>query len=65
MKNGNIEVFPCYSIPLMQFLTKEKGIRYLIVGLNQYNHDKFWLFAQSERLGEALVEWRERRPSKQ
>lgn len=53
----NIEVFSCYSVPLMQFLTKEKNLRYLVVGLNQYNKKKFWTFIKDRELNEALAEW--------
>ena len=54
---SSIEDFTCYSVPLMQFLTKEKNLRYLVVGLNQYNNKKFWAFVKDEKLSEALVEW--------
>ena len=54
---NKVEVFSCYSVPLMQFLTKEKGIEYLLVALNQYNSKKFWAFVQNDELSKALTEW--------
>lgn len=60
----NVGVFVCHSRPLVRFLSKEKGLRYVVVGLNPNTKSKFWVFIQTEALGKALVEWKETKPTK-
>jgi len=60
---SNIKLFPCYSIPLMKFLTVEKEIRYKLEGLNPKSKTHFYVFIDDEQLNNALIEWRETKPS--
>lgn len=62
--NEKSNVFVCHSRPLVRFLTQEKGLRYVVVGLNPTSLSKFWVFHQDEELGQALVEWRETKPDR-
>lgn len=62
LKSDEIEVFACHSVPLMRFLTIDKGLNYLVVGLNAKSNDKFWAFVQDKRLSEALTEWKQNKP---
>lgn len=55
----DIELFPCYSVPLMQFLTKEKKIRYKLIGLHPESKNKFWVFIKDKELNIYLKEWNE------
>lgn len=61
-KKEQSNVFICHSRPLVKFLTREKGLTYVVVGLNPTTLSKFWVFHQDKALGEALVEWRETKP---
>jgi len=53
----DIELFPCYSVPLMKFLTLKKNIRYKLVGLHPETKNTFWVFTRTENLNNALSEW--------
>lgn len=53
----DIELFPCYSVPLMEFLTKGKRLRYKLIGLHPKTHNTFWVFVRNEELENALSEW--------
>lgn len=54
----NIELFSCYSVPLMKFLTQNKNIKYKLVGLNPRTKNTFWVFIKNKELNNALTEWR-------
>lgn len=51
------KIFACYSLPLMQYLVYQKGLRYEVVGLNENTGNKFWCFYRDEKLNNALLEW--------
>ena len=51
------ELFPCYSIPLRDFLTN-KGIKYKLVGLHPETLNMFWVYIKNNNLNTALKEWR-------
>ena len=53
----DIELFPCYSVPLMEFITKEKKIKYKLIGLHPKTHNTFWVFIRDEQVNKALTEW--------
>lgn len=53
----DVELFPCYSVPLMKFLTNKKNIRYKLVGLHPETKNTFWVFIRNENLNNALSEW--------
>lgn len=57
------QVFVCYSVPLMMFLTKSKGIRYDVVGLNPKTKKTFWAFVKNKELSETLSTWRDNNPN--
>ena len=50
------KLFPCYSIPMRDFLTS-KGIRYELVGLHPKTKDMFWVYIKNELLNNAMQEW--------
>ena len=50
-------LYTCYSVPLMKFLTEQKGIRYELVALNPNTMKKFWIFIRDKQLNNALNEW--------
>jgi hypothetical protein len=62
MKNideNDVKLFPCYSISLMNFLTKERKIRYKLIGLNQNTKKTFYVFIDNEKLNKCINEWKE------
>lgn len=50
-------LYTCYSVPLMKFLTIQKGIKYELVACNPNTMKKFWIFIRDEKLNKALNEW--------
>lgn len=56
------KLFPCYSIPLKEFL-KSKGIRYELRGLHPDSKLMFWIYMRDEKLNECLKEWKETKPN--
>lgn len=54
----DIELFPCYSVPLMEFLTKEKKLRYKLIGLHPKTYNTFWVFIRDDELNSYLEEWK-------
>ena len=52
----NETYFYCYSPQLKTKLLTE-GERFICVGLNESTQRKFWLFKQTEALGEVLAKW--------
>lgn len=50
------KLFPCYSIPLRDFLSKN-GIKYELVGLHPKTHKMFWVYIKDEELNKLTLEW--------
>jgi len=50
------KLFPCYSIPLREFL-KSKQIKYELVGLHPKSKLMFWIYIKDESLIKYLKEW--------
>ena len=59
--NDTIELFPCYSLPLCDFLMS-KGLRYKISALNANSGKKMWIFIDNEKLNSLLMEWKKTKP---
>jgi len=59
--NQDIQLFPCYSLNLRNYLTS-KGLKYKLVGLNPNSHKMFWLFIDNEQLNKYLIEWKRTKP---
>ena len=53
------KLFPCYSIPLRDYLAK-KQIRYELVGLHPETKNMFWVYIKDKRLTKAMQEWSEK-----
>lgn len=50
------KLFPCYSIPLRDFLTA-KGIRYELVGVHPKTNKMFWVYIKDDKLDRYTSEW--------
>jgi len=55
------KLFPCYSIPLREFL-KQKNIRYELVGIHPKSNRMFWVYIKDTKLNECLKEWKDAKP---
>lgn len=53
-------LFPCYSIPLRDFLASH-GIRYELVGLHPETYKMFWVYIKNEKLNTLMLEWSKRK----
>jgi len=53
-------IFPCYSVPLRDFLIF-KGFKYELVGLHPESKCMFWVFIKTNKLRECLEQWQETR----
>jgi hypothetical protein len=58
------DIFPCFSPPLAKFLVEIKGIEFIDIQFNQSTNKKSWIFAKSQKLDDALAEWKERKDNK-
>jgi len=59
--NNDIQLFPCYSLNLRNYLTS-KNIKYKLVALNPNSHKMFWLYIDNEQLNKYLIEWKRTKP---
>ena len=50
------KLFPCYFIPLRDFLSKN-GVKYELVGLHPKTHKMFWVYIKDEKLNKLTLEW--------
>lgn len=55
------KLFPCYSIPLRNFLTN-MNTRYEIVGLHPETHKMFWVYIRNKELNDKLDLWGKSKP---
>ena len=61
MNLQDIELFPCYSIKLREFL-KSKNIKYKLSAKNPNNNKIFWIYIDDDLLKKYLKEWKETKP---
>jgi len=57
IKSSNL--FPCYSIPMRDYLAK-KGFRYELIGLHPETKNMFWVYIKTNKLRDCLKEWSEK-----
>lgn len=55
----NSKLFPCYSIPMRNFLAS-KGIKYELVGVHPESKAMFWVYIKNFELEKAMQEWANR-----
>jgi hypothetical protein len=61
VKDYDVKLFPCYSIPLVKWLNN-KGLRYKLIGLHPKTKKQFYIFIDDEKLDNLLREWKETKP---
>lgn len=58
-----MDLFPCYSKNLMNWLVNTKGIKYKLMGLHPQTKMQFYVFIEDEDFKKAIIEWKETKPS--
>ena len=58
----NKDVYRCYSVNLMQFLTTH-NIRYFLIAIDVVTHRQFWAYEKTERFNALLQEWINNNPN--
>lgn len=56
--DDDIQLFPCYSLKLREFLTSN-GLRYKLIGLNPNSKLMFWVYVKDMKLNKCLKKWKE------
>jgi len=52
----NIELFPCYSFKLKNFL-HSKNIQYKLTGLHPQSKRQFFVYVEDDEFKKAISEW--------
>jgi hypothetical protein len=56
--NLEVELFPCYSFNLRDFLYS-KGIKYKLTGLHPQSKMQFFVYIETNEFKSAMKEWNE------
>lgn len=59
----NKDIYRCYSVPLMQFLSNH-GIRYILIALDVKSERKFWAYVKTDKFNKLLQKWIDNNPKK-
>lgn len=57
----NKSIYRCYSVNLMQFLSKN-GIRYILIALDVKSKRKFWAYIKTDSFNNLLKQWIDNNP---
>lgn len=60
---SNTDIYRCYSVPLMQFLSNN-GVRYIIIALDIKTQRKFWAYIKTDEFNKLLQIWISNNPKK-
>lgn len=63
MEDNRLNLFKCFSVPLMKNLLN-RGLRYELIAIDPSSGKKFWLFNKDSRLNKALEDWSNNNPNK-
>ena len=53
---SNKDIYRCYSVNLMQFLSKN-NVRYIIIALDVKSQRKFWAYIKNDKFNKLLQQW--------
>ena len=56
---NELKFFYCYSPQLYKFLKQEREFRYICTGINPKTNKRFWQFLGTEKLNNALEEYKQ------
>lgn len=57
----NKDIYRCYSVNLMQFLS-DNNIKYILIALDVKTHRKFWAYVKNENFNNLLKQWIDNNP---
>ena len=52
----SIELFPCYSFKLKEFLSS-KNVKYKLTGLHPQSKMQFFVYVETDEFKDAMLEW--------
>ena len=59
----NRDVYRCYSVNLMQFMTAN-DIRYFLIAIDVVTRRQFWAYEKTESFNKLLKQWVDNNPKK-
>lgn len=59
----NKDIYRCYSVNLMQFLSSN-GVRYILIALDIKSKRKFWAYIKNNKFNFLLQQWINNNPKK-
>ena len=59
----NLDIYRCYSVNLMQFLS-QNGERYILIALDIKSQRKFWAYIKTTQFNKLLQQWIDNNPKK-
>lgn len=52
----NTDIYRCYSVNLMQFLS-QNGERYILIAKDIKSERQFWAYVKTDKFNELLSQW--------
>lgn len=59
----NQDVYRCYSVNLMQFLS-QNGVRYILIAKDIKSDKQFWAYIKTDKFNALLQQWINNNPKK-
>ena len=59
----NKDVYRCYSVNLMQYLT-QNNVRYFLIAIDIVTHRQFWAYEKTDIFNRMLKTWIKNNPKK-
>lgn len=60
---SNTDIYRCYSVNLMQFLS-QNGIKYILIALDIKSQRKFWAYVKTDEFNRILQQWIDNNPKR-
>lgn len=58
---SNKDIYRCYSVNLMQFLS-QNNVQYILIALDIKSQRKFWAYVKTDKFNHLLKQWIENNP---
>lgn len=52
----NTDIYRCYSVNLMQFLS-DNGLRYILIAKDIKSNRQFWAYVKTKQFNKLLSDW--------
>ena len=59
----NTDIYRCYSVNLMQFLSRN-DVRYILIALDVKSQRKFWAYVKTDKFNTLLKQWIDSNPKR-